>query len=704
MEQKCFDRWFSSLLLLILGLGLFLEGAARASDLFPVRIGLLETSQAAEGCAILGNYGYVVAGKAGLLVVDISDPSQLKQVSAHATEHDAVALSLGDGIACVSQRYGGVEIVDIRDPQHPSKLGTIPDYSSDVRSFVRGSLAYIVERGLSIFDLSDPAKPKRLGTYAYPTDGEDQSLARLMSVTVEGSFAFCAGNVGLAVFDVKDPVHPDKVAEVPSEDGEGVGIVVAGHYAYLAAQWGDLQVFDISDPYHPVWVSAVDTLGMASTVCMWNGHLVVGAADGIVSVFDLSEGNDPRCIGVYEGSSGVAGVSAVGNIGLVAQGAAGLASVQFSPANVLIAEESGADAGPLAVSSGLAAIGSEGRIRILDVLNPHRIRMIGELATGMGRPDNLQLFGSYACYINWHGDINDGGFFRTIDISDPSHPRRLGSFSPNCLVYDLVVEDGVAYLAADSCGLQILDLSDPASPQLAGEATTDGAVRALVVAKGIAYLAAGKAGLELVDVRDARSPSRLGNLVLGGEARLIATAASHVYVDLGGGTLGVVNAVNPSQPKRVGNYAVSRYLHQILVSDDHLYLLSSTGAIEVLDIGDPANPRRIGGNAACRSGAAHLAESMGTVWMSGLGTQLVAPLDALRTMLSDFERSGLGNEFGLWIYGAPGARVELERSTDLQHWNPWRTVGLGNAPLRVVPKANYRVEFYRAIPGPAPLY
>lgn len=50
----------------------------------------------------------------------------------------------------------------------------------------------------------------------------------------------------------------------------------------------------------------------------------------------------------------------------------------------------------------------------------------------------------------------------------------------------------------------------------------------------------------------------------------------------------------------------------------------------------------------------------------------------------------------LVLEGLPGLRVELERSSDLHHWQSWTNTVLGIGPLELTdPEINPR-QFYRA--------
>jgi hypothetical protein len=64
-------------------------------------------------------------------------------------------------------------------------------------------------------------------------------------------------------------------------------------------------------------------------------------------------------------------------------------------------------------------------------------------------------------------------------------------------------------------------------------------------------------------------------------------------------------------------------------------------------------------------------------------------LTALPPVQPDFAR--------LTVQGIPGLNVQIERSTDLTHWQSWTNALLGSGPLEFRdPQAN-SIQFYRAL-------
>ncbi|MFZ1266665.1 MAG: hypothetical protein WAU95_09405, partial [Anaerolineae bacterium] len=53
-----------------------------------------------------------------------------------------------------------------------------------------------------------------------------------------------------------------------------------------------------------------------------------------------------------------------------------------------------------------------------------------------------------------------------IDVSNPTNPSRLSTYTISSYVNSVSVVDGLAYVAGQSSGLKVIDVSDPARPFL----------------------------------------------------------------------------------------------------------------------------------------------------------------------------------------------------------------------------------------------
>ena len=99
------------------------------------------------------NYAYVCAG--GLLILDVSAPSNPTNVGYVALPDMACGVYVQDGLAYVADHSSGLRIIDVSVPSSPIEVGfyDTPDYAEGV--YVQVGLAYVADvySGLRIIDV-----------------------------------------------------------------------------------------------------------------------------------------------------------------------------------------------------------------------------------------------------------------------------------------------------------------------------------------------------------------------------------------------------------------------------------------------------------------------------------------------------------------------------------------------------------------------
>jgi len=110
------------------------------------------------------------------------------------------------------------------------------------------------------------------------------------------------------------------------------------------------------------------------------------------------------------------------------------------------------------------ALIADSPVRIVDVTNPLDLQPAGQINLGAHTLFTETRNGSTRAYF---GSFD--GTTPVYDITDPTHPARLGAFDTGAsYVHDLFVQDGIAYLNASERGLYVVDYNVPATPTLLG--------------------------------------------------------------------------------------------------------------------------------------------------------------------------------------------------------------------------------------------
>jgi hypothetical protein len=237
----------------------------------------------------------------------------------------------------------------------------------------------------------------------------------------------------------------------------------------------------------------------------------------------------------------------------------------------------------------------------------------------------------------------------------------VGRYDTSGYAMAVAVADNYAYVAESSVGLQVIDVSNPANPVHAGryEFEGGGLHRVVAVSGNYAYLADEDrhVGLQVIDVSNPANPVRVGGYKMMAGMGL-AVAGNHVYVaDEGLGSLQVIDVSNPANPVRAGGYGrfgyeTIVYDSDIAVVDNLIYMADGWRGLLILELSRPP-------------------------WI---------------------EVAGL-NPFTFRLSSEPGATLRVQRSSNLQDWEDWQTVTLGDAPVELSnpDAAPTSARFFRAL-------
>ena len=198
-------------------------------------------------------------------------------------------------------------------------------------------------------------------------------------------------------------------------------------------------------------------------------------------------------------------------------------------------------AGDLALQDGLAylAAGHSG-VRIIDVNQPTAPVEIG-YCDSWGSASSVAIEDGYI-YVT-----TSFGGFRTYDVSDPAHPVETDVQDLEYMLSDVIVQDGYVWVAGRWNGLYIFDLIDPAHPQLAGTCDNSGGdIFDLAVQDTLAFLVDGYLGLQVVNVADVTDPIEIASLDIPSTTWGVAVQDEWVYV--ASENLHTVSINNPYNP------------------------------------------------------------------------------------------------------------------------------------------------------------
>ena len=158
---------------------------------------------------------------------------------------------------------------------------------------VSGGWVYVSNNvGVSIYDVRDPDHPRFVSLV---------DTAGAFGMSAVGNTLYVAAiHEGLLIFDVTDPANPRQIGSY----GRNVSdVLVHDDVAYVRVMYGgDGEIVDVSDPARPVLLTQIDSINSAVAV---GNNLWVGMVGRGVVHLDISDPASPSEIGIISGTAAV---------------------------------------------------------------------------------------------------------------------------------------------------------------------------------------------------------------------------------------------------------------------------------------------------------------------------------------------------------------------------------------------------------------
>lgn len=174
-------------------------------------VGSYLTPGTANDVQVVGNLAYVADESSGLTIIDVSDPAHPTlrgrfpmQEQAYATSVWVAGSTIYLPIRLTDLDQSALLILDASDPANVRMLSSIEinDTLGDLQ--VADGLAYLSStHGLQILDVHNPLHPLPVGVYRM--SGRDSGIGH---VQLQGKLAYLSGYTYFVVVDVSDPTNP----------------------------------------------------------------------------------------------------------------------------------------------------------------------------------------------------------------------------------------------------------------------------------------------------------------------------------------------------------------------------------------------------------------------------------------------------------------------------------------------------------------
>jgi hypothetical protein len=454
-----------------------------------------------NGLAMVGDLAFI-ADSEGLRVVDVSKPEQLKELAFLKMDWSPSSIQAVDHLVYLGT-VDGLEVVDIRDPSKPVVLG---------RWQTPGGVDWIT--GVSIW-----------GTRAY----------------------LAAGRGGIYVVDITRPADLRMIAH---RTGIGdVEKVRANETWVWALVDGDLHTYPATLGEAETALVQVPLSGSSKDLAIAGNRVLVADDEGGLLVLEASSSGSMRLLDRWNGAGAVRAVVVEGSTAYLANNALGLQIADLSdPSKFLVLTNVPVTGLPLslAVEGGLALVGSEmDGLHLVDVGDPTKVREWGGML-GTVPVRRVILRGGRASVLAGDRSV----YF--LDVRQPAAPLTLGVLNGPRSVGDIAWVGDHLYVV-DSNEVRVYDVANPAEPKQVGslEMNFYGAHR-IVVDDGLAFVAAAADGVRVLDVRVPSQPRFLAALDTAGDAMGLGRVGNEVYVADGpNGVVVFEPDLDPSNPPEI---------------------------------------------------------------------------------------------------------------------------------------------------------
>lgn len=494
------------------------------------RVASVQTGVPNHRVRVSDGFAYVAAGTSGVLVMDLRSPNDPRVVRTVPTT-DARDVAIAGGHLYVADGAGGLRIFSLATPGMPVQAARYVGEGSEAlteatRVAVAGARAFVIDEGDSVcaIDVSRSGHPELEDRYEeaphsfHAIAAAPYKSGATVYVTMKGDHedqGIIELKYGMNGFSREEETYVSDNYWMREIAVHGDLLLVSGLHRWAIMSIGNtaLHVLDRSGGLTELGVSGMVT---GATADLQAADTTVVAVDGYrLHAYNISDPSAPVYARSIDTPGSPAGVDTDGRYAYVASGILLFQSVDLRvPTSPVIEGTLDGNVAGAAVRDGFAYLVAGGwgerRLQIVDVSTPSHPANRGFLEIADAR--SIVVSGRYA-YVT---DATYG--LRIVDVGNPDEPRLAGSaqtvFDPNDGAGRVSVHGDHAYVAGYR-GVRIIDIADPAMPFWVGSHNSDGGgIQDITVRRGVAYVSDGHYGsptsLKLLDVRNPEIPVLIG--------------------------------------------------------------------------------------------------------------------------------------------------------------------------------------------------
>ncbi len=266
---------------------------------------------------VVGKYGYIVAGKGGVVIVDLSNPASPKKLGEIESMDYTYSLDVQGFKLYIADGKAGIRIFDVRDTENFDQISFIPTNYSCLDVKISGQYGYVAEGegGFRIINFSQPEFPTEIARY------NDSNYIKALDIV--NGHAYLTDRKGVIILDVSNPdslINPIRIETIDSVSK----VISDGRWLFANGGKEDFIVSNVALPQYPITQKMPRGYKEAKDLFLSGFYLYIAQGDFGISILNMLIPFSPELVNHILLTEEVCGIDVSGNLLFIASGLDGL--------------------------------------------------------------------------------------------------------------------------------------------------------------------------------------------------------------------------------------------------------------------------------------------------------------------------------------------------------------------------------------------
>jgi hypothetical protein len=406
------------------------------------------------------------------------------------------------------------------------------------------------------------------------------------AVSADGAVGYYATGGLLRIVDYTNATHPEQLGTVTC-NGRIQGIQIRGDYVYLVGGYnGFLKIVDISNPADPAVVGNLE-IPRGNNVAIDGNYGYVCCGSKGLYIVDLSDVEHPNIVSTIKPYGELHSAVVKDDIVYATSEYHGFSVInvtdKMNPIIVQDYELEGTYRG-IDIYENTLFMGGTNQGLVMYNIGP-TLTYLGAYYEE-GHAEDVMVIDGIAYVANRYSGI----YF--LDVNDPSHPALLGEFN-TVRAAKIFVNDHYTFVA-DTWSFKVIDVSDFGDPVTLINVDMANDLTGISLIGDFLYTSNVYRGMHILDVQDPANPEKMSALDLAGTHLDIKVQDTLAFIAGGNSGLIIISVKNPASPWRISSLQFITSNTQIAIQDQYVYAAVNEEGMHIIDVSDPADPTETG--------------------------------------------------------------------------------------------------------------